>query len=145
MASRAHYSLHLPPQADEATFRVGRLAGKTVAVADRNRYFCGSVGLIRKRIPLAEIVAVAPVRNSWLYGWGIHRTPHGWLLPQVGLGGGGNHLGVGPAPAAGDRRAAAAGAGVAGGDEWGWMRDMSATGKTGDVAVRTGSVMFMLP
>ncbi|MDS4058997.1 MAG: hypothetical protein RKP73_10560 [Candidatus Contendobacter sp.] len=42
------------------------------------------VGLIRKRIPLAEIVAVQPVRNSWLYGWGIHRTPHGWLYNVSG-------------------------------------------------------------
>ena len=48
------YSLYFPPQADEATFSVGRLVGKTVAVAARNRYFCGGVGLIRKRIPLAE-------------------------------------------------------------------------------------------
>ena len=78
------YSLHLPPQADEATFRVGWLAGKTVAVAAQNRYCGGGVGLIRQRIPLAEIVAVAPVRNAWLYGWGIHRTPHGWLYHGSG-------------------------------------------------------------
>ena len=42
------------------------------------------IGLIRKRIPLAEIVEVRPVRNSWLYGWGIHRTPHGWLYNVSG-------------------------------------------------------------
>ncbi|MBS1223341.1 MAG: hypothetical protein H6R24_19, partial [Proteobacteria bacterium] len=27
---------------------------------------------------------VRPVRNSWLYGWGIHRTPHGWLYNVSG-------------------------------------------------------------
>ena len=42
------------------------------------------IGLIRKRIPLAEIVEAKPVRNSWWYGWGIHRTPHGWLYNVSG-------------------------------------------------------------
>ena len=42
------------------------------------------VGLIRQRIPLAEIVAVKPVHNSWWYGWGIHRTPHGGLYNASG-------------------------------------------------------------
>jgi hypothetical protein len=42
------------------------------------------IGLIRKRVPLAEIVEVKPVRNSWIYGWGIHRTPHGWLYNVSG-------------------------------------------------------------
>ena len=61
-AKRRAYSLHFPPQADEATFRVGWLAGKTVAVADRNRYFCGGVGLIHKRILLAEITLASGQR-----------------------------------------------------------------------------------
>ncbi|MFO1424355.1 MAG: hypothetical protein U1F70_12035 [Candidatus Competibacteraceae bacterium] len=42
------------------------------------------VGLIRKRIPLAQIVAVEPVRNSWRYGWSIHRTPRGGLYNVSG-------------------------------------------------------------
>jgi hypothetical protein len=42
------------------------------------------IGLIRKRIPLAEIADARPVRNTWLYGWGIHRTPHGWLYNVSG-------------------------------------------------------------
>lgn len=42
------------------------------------------VGLIRQRIPLAEVRAVEPVPNSWLYGWGIHRTPHGGLYHVSG-------------------------------------------------------------
>ena len=42
------------------------------------------VGLIRKRISLVDIVAVQSVRNSWLHGWGIHRTPHGWLYNVSG-------------------------------------------------------------
>ena len=42
------------------------------------------IGWIRKRVPLAEIVAVEPVHNSWWYGWGIHRTPHGGLYNVSG-------------------------------------------------------------
>ena len=29
-------------------------------------------------------MAIAPVRNSWIHGWGIHRTPHGWLYNVSG-------------------------------------------------------------
>jgi hypothetical protein len=42
------------------------------------------IGWIRKRVPLAEIVAVEPVHNSWWYGWGIQRTPHGGLYHVSG-------------------------------------------------------------
>ena len=42
------------------------------------------IGLIRKRVPLAEIVEAKPVRNHWRYGWGIHRTPHGGLYDVSG-------------------------------------------------------------
>ena len=44
---------------------------------------CG-IGLIRKCIPLAEITDTRPVRNAWIHGWGIHRTPHGWLYKVAG-------------------------------------------------------------
>jgi hypothetical protein len=56
----------------------------TVEIDATHLTFHFGIGLIRKRIPLAEIVAVSPVRNSWLYGWGIHRTPHGWLYNVSG-------------------------------------------------------------
>jgi len=56
----------------------------TVEIDGTHLTFRFGVGLIRKRIPLAEIVNVKPVRNSWLYGWGIHRTPHGWLYNVSG-------------------------------------------------------------
>jgi hypothetical protein len=56
----------------------------TVEIDATHLSFRFGVGLIRQRIPLAEIVAVTPVRNSWLYGWGIHRTPHGWLYNVSG-------------------------------------------------------------
>ncbi len=42
-------------------------------------------GLVRKTIPVAEIRAAVPVRNRWWYGWGIHRTPRGWLYNVSGM------------------------------------------------------------
>ena len=56
----------------------------TVEINATHLLFSFGIGLIRRRIPLAEIVAARPVRNSWLYGWGIHRTPHGWLYNVSG-------------------------------------------------------------
>jgi hypothetical protein len=40
---------------------------------------CASFGLgiIRKRVSIAEIVACKPIRIRWWYGWGIHLTPYG--------------------------------------------------------------------
>ena len=37
------------------------------------------IGVIRKRVRLAEIVGCEPIRIRWWYGWGIHLTPYGWL------------------------------------------------------------------
>lgn len=42
-------------------------------------------GLIRKRYALSEFVQVSVVRNSWIYGWGIHLIPKGWLYNVSGL------------------------------------------------------------
>ncbi len=56
----------------------------TVEIDATHLRFRFGIGLIRKSIRLAEIVEVKPVRNSWLHGWGIHRTPHGWLYNVSG-------------------------------------------------------------
>lgn len=56
----------------------------TVEIDATHLRFRFGIGLIRQRIPLAEIVEVKPVRNHWLYGWGIHRTPHGGLYNVPG-------------------------------------------------------------
>jgi hypothetical protein len=42
-------------------------------------------GVWRKRIPLVEIASATPVTNPWWYGWGIHKTPRGWLYNVSGL------------------------------------------------------------
>ena len=56
----------------------------TVEIDATHLTFRFGIGLIRKRVPLAEIVEAKPVLNSWLYGWGIHRTPHGGLYNVSG-------------------------------------------------------------
>ena len=43
------------------------------------------IGVIRKRVGLAEIVACEPIRIRWWYGWGIHLTPYGWLYNVSGF------------------------------------------------------------
>jgi hypothetical protein len=44
------------------------------------------VGLVRKRIPLAQVSAWRAVRNPWYWGWGIRLTPRGVLWNVSGLG-----------------------------------------------------------
>jgi hypothetical protein len=39
----------------------------------------------KKSYLLQEIDSVVQVRNSWIFGWGIRLTPHGWLYNVSGL------------------------------------------------------------
>ena len=57
----------------------------TVEIDDAYLRIAFGIGLIRKRFPLDQIESCLPVRNSWLYGWGIRLTPHGWLYNVSGL------------------------------------------------------------
>jgi hypothetical protein len=43
------------------------------------------IGLVRKTVPVANIVACEPIRIRWWYGWGIHLTPYGWLYNVSGF------------------------------------------------------------
>lgn len=43
-------------------------------------------GIGRHTVPLSEVARVSVVRNPWYYGWGIHRTPYGWLYNVSGSG-----------------------------------------------------------
>ena len=51
------------------------------------RLCCASFGLgvIRKKVRLAEIVGCEPIRIRWWYGWGIHLTPYGCLYNVSGF------------------------------------------------------------
>ena len=42
-------------------------------------------GIIRKRIPLADIVGCDPIRIHWWYGWGTDLTPYGCLYNVSGF------------------------------------------------------------
>jgi hypothetical protein len=43
------------------------------------------IGVIRKKFPVTEIETAGVVRNHWYYGWGIRKTPDGWLYNVSGL------------------------------------------------------------
>jgi len=51
----------------------------TVEVADDELVWFFGPGVWRKRIARRDIASVEAVRNPWWYGFGIHRTPRGWL------------------------------------------------------------------
>ena len=51
---------------------------------DELRHFFGP-GFWKKTYQLQEIESVKQVRNSWIFGWGIRLTPHGWLYNVSGL------------------------------------------------------------
>jgi hypothetical protein len=55
-----------------------------VVQGERLQCFFG-IGLIRREIPVADILAVSVVRNPWTYGWGLRLIPGGWLWNVSGL------------------------------------------------------------
>ena len=55
-----------------------------VVQSDRLQCFFG-LGVIRREIPVSEILAVSVVRNPWTYGWGLRLIPGGWLWNVSGL------------------------------------------------------------
>ena len=79
----------------------------TVSVDDTAVVAQFGVGLIRKRIPLADIRSFEAVRNPWYYGWGVRLIPGGWLYNVAGFSAvdfttrDGRHVRIGtPEPAA---------------------------------------------
>lgn len=42
------------------------------------------VGLVRRRIELAQVVRCEPIRTRLWWGWGLHWTPSGWLYNVSG-------------------------------------------------------------
>jgi hypothetical protein len=43
------------------------------------------LGLIRRQIPVRDILSVSVVRNPWRYGWGLRSIPGGWLWNVSGV------------------------------------------------------------
>ncbi|MCU0456646.1 MAG: hypothetical protein MUE74_10120 [Bacteroidales bacterium] len=56
----------------------------TITIDDTLLTFTMGIGLIRKSYPLSDISACRPVKNSPLYGVGMHMTADGWLYNVSG-------------------------------------------------------------
>ncbi len=61
------------------TFIGWSFSSLTIEVEQGSLTWFFGAGLWRKTVPLSDIVSATPVKNPWWYGWGIHRTPRGWL------------------------------------------------------------------
>jgi hypothetical protein len=57
----------------------------TIFIDDTNISFKLGIGIIGKSYKIAEIASCKPVKNSFIYGWGIHKIPRGWLYNVSGL------------------------------------------------------------
>jgi hypothetical protein len=50
------------------------------AVVQGDRLYCFfGLGLIRREIPVRDILSVSVVHNPWIYGFGLRSIPGGWL------------------------------------------------------------------
>ena len=67
-----------------AALGVFAFSSMTVAVDHQRLAFWFGPGWIRRSFPLADIRSWTIVKNPWWYGWGIHRTPDGWLYNVAG-------------------------------------------------------------
>jgi len=56
----------------------------TTEVTERTFRLSFGIGWIHRTIQRSEIAACRAVRNPWWYGWGIHKTPQGWLYNVSG-------------------------------------------------------------
>ena len=57
----------------------------TIDVNERRVRAWFGPGWIWREIPIEQITAVRVVENRWYWGWGIRRTPHGWMFNIGGL------------------------------------------------------------
>ena len=57
----------------------------TIKIDSETLQACFAMGLMCKKVPLAEIATCEPIRIHWWYGWGIHLTPYGRLYNVSGL------------------------------------------------------------
>jgi hypothetical protein len=56
----------------------------TITIDDTHLTFILGIGLVRKRYPLSDIESCTSVRNSPLWGMGIHMNSSGWLYNVSG-------------------------------------------------------------
>jgi hypothetical protein len=70
-----------------AVFILLSMFSLTTVVSDTDVHVWFGVGLIRRRIALNRITSTELVQNHWIYGWGVHWIPDGWLWNVSGLEG----------------------------------------------------------
>ena len=56
----------------------------TITINQHEFIFYFSLGAFTKKISLSEIQSYRLVHNPWIFGWGIHLTPTGWLYNVSG-------------------------------------------------------------
>ena len=56
----------------------------TIRIDSETLTACLAIGIVCKKVTLAEIANCEPIRIRWWYGWGIHLTPYGWLYNVSG-------------------------------------------------------------
>jgi hypothetical protein len=59
-------------------------ASLTVAVDGDALHLWFGVGLLRRVVPLGDVVAARAVRVPWYTGWGVRAVPRGWLYRVSG-------------------------------------------------------------
>ena len=57
----------------------------TVSVTNEGVLASFGIGVIHKHLSFNDVAGFSRVRNSWIYGWGIHRYPGGVLYNASGL------------------------------------------------------------
>ncbi len=57
----------------------------TIVVTDKFIRFYMGIGLIKKTIPLSEIILCKPTKTPILRGWGIKKIHSGWQFNVTGL------------------------------------------------------------
>jgi hypothetical protein len=63
---------------------IGAFYKLTITIDGETLYGSFGIGLVRKKVALAEIASCEAIRIRWWYGWGIHLTPYGWLYNVAG-------------------------------------------------------------
>jgi len=57
----------------------------TITIDNESISFKLGIGIVGKSYKIADIESCEPVKNSFIYGWGIHKIPKGWLYNVSGF------------------------------------------------------------
>ena len=56
-----------------------------VTVDDQGVTAAFALGKPHRTFALIDVESIQRVRNRWFYGWGVRKTPHGWMYNVWGL------------------------------------------------------------